>query len=270
MEYWELEQAKLRKGGAAPMFQGEIALVTGAASGIGRACAESLLARGAAVVGLDIDESIRGLFDGPGFLGIHCDVTEPLEIEAALELTVQHYGGLDMLILNAGMFPGGQRIAELGDDLWRKVMAVNLDANLSLLRDCHPLLQRAPNNGRIVVIGSKNVPAPGPGAAAYSASKAALTQLARVAALEWGSDGIRINTLHPDAVFDTAIWTDEVLQARADHYGMTVQEYKTKNVLKTEISSHDVAELAAEMCGPLFARTTAAQVPIDGGNDRVI
>jgi NAD(P)-dependent dehydrogenase (short-subunit alcohol dehydrogenase family) len=108
------------------------------------------------------------------------------------------------------------------------------------------------------------------GAAAYSASKAALNQLARVAALEWGEEGIRINSLHPDAVFDTGIWTEEVLAARAEHYGMTVQQYKTKNLLKTEVSSRDVAELAAEMCGPLFAKTTAAQVPVDGGNDRVV
>ena len=94
-------------------------------------------------------------------------------------------------------------------------MSVNLDANLMLMRECHPLLKLAPRGGRVVVIGSKNVPAPGPGAAAYSASKAALTQLARVAALEWGGDGIRINTLHPNAVFDTGIWTEEVLAARA-------------------------------------------------------
>jgi hypothetical protein len=71
-------------------------------------------------------------------------------------------------------------------------------------------------------------------------------------------------------VFDTGIWTEEVLQARAKHYGLTVEEYKTNNLLKVEITSQDVAELAAEMCGPLFAKTTAAQVPIDGGNERVV
>ena len=114
------------------------------------------------------------------------------------------------------------------------------------------------------------VPAPGPGAAAYSASKAALTQLARVAALEWGADRIRVNTLHPDAVFDTGAWTAEVLAARARHYGISVEDYKKRNVLGTEVTSRDVAELAAEMCGPLFAKTTGAQVPVDGGNDRVI
>jgi rhamnose utilization protein RhaD (predicted bifunctional aldolase and dehydrogenase)/NAD(P)-dependent dehydrogenase (short-subunit alcohol dehydrogenase family) len=270
MEYWELDQAKLRKGGKAPMFQGEVALVTGAASGIGKACVDSLLARGAAVIGLDRDPVIAGLYPRADFLGLECDVTDTAALEQALETGLRRFGGLDMLVLNAGMFPGGRRIAELHDALWRKVMAVNLDANLALLRLCHPLLARAPKHGRVVVIGSKNVPAPGPGAAAYSASKAALNQLARVAALEWGGDGIRINSLHPDAVFDTGLWTDDVLQARAAHYGMTVQQYKTKNLLKTEIGSRDVAELAAEMCGPLFAKTTAAQVPIDGGNDRVV
>jgi len=149
-------------------------------------------------------------------------------------------------------------------------MRVNLDANLRLMREAQPLLRLAPRGGRVAVIGSKNVPAPGPGAAAYSASKAALVQLARVAALEWGGDGIRVNTLHPNAVFDTGIWTEEVLAERAKHYGLTVEAYKRNNVLRVEVTSRDVAELAAELCGPLFAKTTGAQVPVDGGNDRVI
>ena len=270
VEYWELEQAKLRKGGATLELQGEVALVTGAASGIGKACVESLLARGAAVIGIDLDGSIEDMIEQPAFLGVKCDVTDSGAVQTALQSGVELFGGLDMLILNAGIFPGGAKISELDDNTWRKVMAVNLDANMALMRDCYPLLRLAPNHGRVVVVGSKNVPAPGPGAAAYSASKAALNQLARVAALEWGGEGIRINTLHPDAVFDTGVWSDEVLQSRADHYGMTVQQYKTKNLLKTEISSSDVAELAAAMCGPLFAKTTAAQIPVDGGNDRVV
>ncbi|MFO0209575.1 MAG: SDR family NAD(P)-dependent oxidoreductase, partial [Pseudanabaena sp.] len=263
-------QAKLKKGGSSPAFTGEIALVTGAASGIGKACVESLLKRGAAVVGLDINPAIDKLYDRPDFVGVTCDVSNESAIAHALDQAVIAFGGLDILILNAGIFPSGCRIENLDTATWQKVMNINLDANLVLMREAYPLLKLAPKGGRVVAIGSKNVPAPGPAAAAYSASKAALTQLMRVAALEWSKDRIRINTLHPNAVFDTGIWTEEVLAARAQHYGLTIEEYKTNNLLRVEITSHHVAELAAEMCGTLFACTTAAQVPIDGGNDRVI
>ncbi|MBA1331839.1 short-chain dehydrogenase, partial [Candidatus Endoriftia persephone str. Guaymas] len=124
VEYWELEQAKLRTGGTPPPFQGEIALVTGAASGIGKACVESLLARGAAVVGLDLNPEITGLYDRAEFLGIRCDVTDSNALKDALEQTLLAFGGLDMLILNAGIFPGGCPVAELTDEQWRKVMQV--------------------------------------------------------------------------------------------------------------------------------------------------
>ncbi len=270
VEYWDLEQAKLRAGGKPPQFSGEIALVTGAASGIGKACVETLLERGAAVVGLDVNREIEQHHQRAGFLGLWCDITQEEQLSQSLERAVRHFGGLDMLILNAGIFPAGCHIDALATEQWRKVLNVNLDANFVLMRECHSLLKRAPAGGKVVIIGSKNVPAPGPGAAAYSASKAALNQLARIAALEWGRDGIRINSLHPDAVFDTALWTDEVLQNRADHYHLSVEEYKRKNILGVEVCSRDVAHLAAEMCGPLFAKTTAAQVPVDGGNERVI
>ena len=270
VEYWDLEQAKLRKGGKPLSFSGEIALVTGAASGIGKACVESLLTRGAAVVALDLDAKITTLKNSPNYLGLQCDLTSEAQFKQAQALALEKFGGLDMLVLNAGIFPGGCRIDSLKSEEWQKVMHINLDANLMLMRECHPFLKLAPRGGRVVVIGSKNVPAPGPGAAAYSASKAALNQLARVAALEWGSDNIRINSLHPNAVFDTGLWTEEVLSARASHYGLSVEDYKKNNVLKTEVTSKDVAELAAELCGTLFAKTTGAQIPVDGGNDRVI
>ena len=270
VEYWDLEQAKLRKGGKPLPFSGEVVLVTGAASGIGKACVDALLARGAAVVALDVDASVATMKTAVNFLGLQCDLTSEAQFTQALERTVEAFGGLDMLVLNAGIFPGGCRIDSLKTEEWQRVMRINLDANLMLMRECHPFLKLAPRGGRVVVIGSKNVPAPGPGAAAYSASKAALNQLARVAALEWGSDNIRINSLHPNAVFDTGLWTEEVLAARAKHYGLTVDEYKKDNVLKTEVTSRDVAELAAELCGCLFAKTTGAQIPVDGGNDRVI
>ncbi len=270
VEYWDLEQAKLKKAGAPAAFAGEIALVTGAASGIGHAAVDAFLRRGAAVIALDIDPAVETAFSRAEVLGLRCDVTDAAEVSRALDAGVRRFGGLDMLVLNAGIFPAGERVDALADDVWRQVMGVNLDANLRLLREAYPLLRVAPRHGRVVVIGSKNVPAPGPGAAAYSASKAALTQLARVVALEWGASGIRINTLHPNAVFDTGIWTPEVLAARARQYGLSVAQYKTRNLLGVEVESRDVAELAAELCGPLFAKTTGAQLPVDGGNERVI
>ena len=270
VEYWYLEQAKLRRPGGDPEFRGEVALVTGAASGIGRACVASLLERGAAVVGLDLQPSIEATFERPAYLGLVCDVTDEAQVEAAFERTVRAFGGLDMLVLNAGIFPPAKAVVDLEFSTWRRVLGVNLDANLAFLRHAHPLLALAPKRGRVVVIGSKNVPAPGPGAAAYSASKAAMNQLARVVALEWARDGIRINSVHPDAVFDTALWTEELLVSRAKHYGMTVEAYKRKNLLRIEVTSRHVAEVAAAMCGPLFECTTGGQVPIDGGNERVI
>ena len=270
VEYWDLEQAKLAGKDKKPAFVGEVALVTGAASGIGKACAESMLARGAAVIALDINPAVERLWARPDVLGITADVTDEGAVAVALEAGIRQFGGLDMLVLNAGIFPPGVKIADLGTELWQKVMRVNLDSSFALMRMAYPLLKQAPNNGRVVIVGSKNVPAPGSGAAAYSASKAALTQLGRVAAFEWGGDGIRVNVVHPNAVFDTGLWTEEVLANRASHYNMTVEEYKTNNVLHIEVTSVHVAELVAEMCGPVFSRTTGAQVPVDGGNDRVI
>jgi len=245
-------------------------VVSGAASGIGKACAEALLRRGAAVVGLDRNPAIASLWRRPDYLGLACDLTDAGAVSAAMDAAVKHFGGTDMLILNAGIFPASQPIQAIGAEMWTGAMSVNVGANLILLQACHALLKLAPGGGRVVVIGSKNVPAPGPGAGAYSASKAALNQLARVAAMEWGKDRIRINSIHPNQVFDTGLWTEELLSSRAKAYGMSVEQYRTNNLLRTAVSSRDVAELAAEMCGPLFAKTTAAQVPVDGGNERVI
>lgn len=273
VEYWELEQAKLRRPGAPALFAGEVVLVTGAASGIGRATAEAFGRAGAAVVGLDLDQRIERddlTSLGPAFLGIRADVTDEEALDTALDRAVERFGGLDMLVLNAGVFPPSACIEELSLDAWRKVMAVNVDANLALLHRAGPLLARAPRTGRVVVNASKNVHAPGPGAAAYSASKASLTQLARVAAMEWAGRGIRVNIVHPNAVFDTGIWDPATLASRAESYGLSVDEYKTNNLLGVEVTSHDVAAVIVALCSPTFAKTTAAQIPIDGGNERIV
>lgn len=256
--------------GQETLLRGEIALVTGAASGIGEACVESLLARGAAVVGLDINPAIAEMMNRPDFLGIRCDISDEASVHSAVETTAQTFGGLDIMVLNAGVFPSSCRIDSLKMADWDYVMRINLDANLSIMRETYPLLKHSPKDGRVVVNASRNALAPGPGAAAYSVSKMGLTQLARIAALEWGNDRIRVNIIHPDAVFDTGVWAGNVLQKRAENYGMTVDQYKRRNILKTELTSHYVGELVAEMCGPLFQKITGAQIPVDGGSDRVI
>lgn len=270
LEYWELEQAKLGRADDGKPFTGEVALVTGAASGIGRACAADLLANGAAVIGLDINESVDTTFDVPEFLGIRTDVSHTDQVSAAIDTGVERFGGLDMVVAAAGLFPESAPIAQHDSSAWRMAMSVNVDGFVGLLSMVHPLLVRAPRKGRVAVIGSKNVAAPGPGASAYSASKAAANQIARVAALEWAADGIRINSVHPDAIFDTGLWTPELLAQRAARYGMTIEQYKRRNLLKAEIPSSSVARVVSTLLGPVFEHITGAHIPIDGGNDRVI
>ena len=268
VEYWELEQAKLKKGGSRPPLEGKVALVTGAASGIGQACTTMLLEQGAVVAGLDINPAVAQSA-GAGFLGIPCDVTDHAALAAAVRRAVRQFGGLDCLVTNAGLFTPSMMLEQLDEETWSRSLDLNLSSHLALLRASIPFL-RLGWDPAVVVIGSKNVLAPGPGAGAYSIAKAGLTQLARVAALELATDGIRVNVIHPHAVFDTAAWSPEVLEQRARSYGISVAEYKAKNLLGVEVTSRDVAALALAMLGPAFARTTGAQVPIDGGNDRVI
>jgi len=269
MEYWELQQAKLRKGDVFPELQGKVALITGAASGIGLACAKMLHEHGAAVMGLDINPDITKIFNQQDMLGVKCDITDDRAVKNAVEMTVRSFGGLDILIPNAGIFPPSQRIENVDEKIWERSMDINLSSQQRLLKTCIPYLKQG-IDAAVVFISSKNVPAPGPGAAAYSVAKAGQTQLARIAAMELGCDGIRVNIVHPNAVYDTALWTPEVLESRACEYECTVEEYKTNNCLKTEVTSKDVAHLVCAMVGPAFAKTTGAQVPIDGGNIRVI
>src|SRR6187431_582330 len=269
VEYWELEQAKIKKSGTRLALEGKVALVTGAASGIGKACVDALRAQGAAVVGVDLNPAVESNWKGADVLGLVADLTERAAVDAAVAACVRRFGGLDIVVANAGIFPASANIDSLQDDTWHKTLDINLTSQMYLFRAAAPYL-RLGLDPAIVVVASKNVAAPGPGAAAYSASKAATTQLARVAALELGPRGVRVNMVHPHAVMDTALWTPEILASRAKHYGMTVEQYKRNNLLKVEVKSKDVAELVAAMAGPLFAKTTGAQVPIDGGSDRII
>ena len=275
-EYWVLQQAKLKSRNDVrgvkndtQEFEGKIALVSGAASGIGLACARELFEQGAVVVGLDLNPDISNILSEPGMLGIECDVTDQKAVSEAVLVIVRKFGGLDVLVLNAGTFPAGQTIEEMDEQTWSKSLAINLTAPQQLLQSCVPFLKEGIDPA-VIFMASRNVPAPGPGASAYSVPKAGQTQMARIAALELGKFGIRVNILHPDCVYDTGLWTQEVLESSAKRYGLTVEEYKGRNVLKKDVKTKEVARMVCAMSGSVFAKTTGAQIPIDGGNERVI
>ncbi|WP_419837208.1 bifunctional aldolase/short-chain dehydrogenase [Candidatus Poriferisodalis sp.] len=308
VEYWELEQAKLARAGTPAALAGQVALVTGAASGIGQAAAAALASQGAAVVGVDLDEG-PGRAAGSTRRHVIADVTDPDDMAIALQEAVECFGGVDIVVAAAGIFgPSAPLAALAGCDVeepdaseadrsshldpertdaegtafrvrdatlelraeWQQTFDINVSGTANTIAAAHRLLRHSPTGGRVVIVGSKNVPAPGRGAAAYSASKAALTQLARVAALEWAGDGITVNVVHPDGVFDTGLWSDELIAERAAAYGLTSEQYRKRNLLGRELSSADVGALIAQMCGPAFAHTTGAQIPQDGGSDRVV
>jgi rhamnose utilization protein RhaD (predicted bifunctional aldolase and dehydrogenase)/NAD(P)-dependent dehydrogenase (short-subunit alcohol dehydrogenase family) len=270
IEYWELEQAKLKSSATSnATHRGKVAVVSGSAAGIGFACAKALAEDGAAVVGLDLNPDIISQMEGIGAHGMVVNLTDEVQVVAAVEETIRKFGGLDIVVSNAGIFTAGAYLQDMDQTNWEKSIAVNLTSHQVLLKHAIPYVKRG-LDGAIVLVGSRNVNAPGAGAASYSCAKAGLTQLCRVAALELAPFGVRCNIVHPDAVFDTKLWTPQALKRSAERYGITVEEYKTRNLLKTEIKSADVGAMVSTMSGKVFAKTTGAQVPVDGGNDRVI
>ncbi|MGJ8530721.1 MAG: SDR family oxidoreductase [Alphaproteobacteria bacterium] len=269
LEYWELEQDKLKKQKPDADLAGKIAIVSGAATGIGHACAHVLRERGAVVVGLDINPIILSSMSEADFQGIVVDLTDEVLVTAALAHVVESFGGLDIVVSNAGIFETGQTVETMENAVWDAALAVNLTSHRMLIKHAIPFLRHGIDPA-IVFIGSRNVAAPGGGASAYSVSKAGLTQLMRVLALELAGEGITVNAVHPDAVFDTNLWTPEALKRSADRYGLSIDQYKTRNLLGCEVTSRDVGLAVAAFVDGTLSRTTGAQMPVDGGNDRVI
>ena len=182
---------------------------------------------------------------------------------------ILEFGGLDHLISNAGIFSSSSLLENIDDLKWEKDIKINLTSHHKVLRESIPYLKLG-INPTIVFVGSRNVGAPGPGAGTYTVSKSGLSQMARLAAIELSKHKIRVNIVHPDSVYDTNVWTDKVLIERANNYSISVEEYKKRNLLKTSVGSKDVAELVSFLSSKKSNKTTGAQIPIDGGNERII
>jgi len=270
VEYWELEQAKLKKENYSLPFQGQIALITGAASGIGKSCAKIMLEKGSVVVGLDKNHNVVNLFhNNSNYIGYTCDVTKPKQVEQSIKSIISNFGGLDILVSNAGIFPNSVPLESISDKKWHHDIDINLTAHHNVLRACIPFIKNGIESS-VVFIGTRNVGAPGPGAGTYTIAKSGLTQMARLAALELAPYQIRVNIVHPDCVYDTAVWTKRILQDRAKQYGISMKKYKSRNLLKKPVHSRDVAEIVSFLASKQSAKTTGAQIPVDGGNDRII
>ncbi|OGL03604.1 MAG: short-chain dehydrogenase, partial [Candidatus Rokubacteria bacterium RIFCSPHIGHO2_12_FULL_73_22] len=277
VEYWPLELYKLALAPPERELARRVALVTGGASGIGRAIARRLAAEGAHVVVGDLDEpgAVRTAEDivaavGSGrALGLGMDVTREASVRAAFEAALLAYGGLDVLVSNAGIAHSAP-VADLRLEDWERAFAVNATGHFLVAREAMRVLIAQGLGGCLVFVATKNVMSPGKDFAAYSASKAAEAQLAKVLALEGAPHGIRSNIINPDAVFqDSRLWSAEIRRERAAAQGIAVEEledfYRKRNLLGVRVLPEDVAEAALFLASDRSAKTTGCTLTVDGG-----
>lgn len=269
-EFWPLEKRKAE--GARGQLAGRVAWVSGAASGIGRAIARRFAEEGAHLLLADVDgEGVEAVASGIGAAAAahRCDVTSEADVRESFRRAVLAYGGVDVVVSNAGVASPAP-VEELSREEWERSLAVNATSHFLVAKAAMPVLRAQGLGGSIVFTASKNVLAPGKGFAAYSAAKAAEAQLARVLALEAAEIGVRVNTLHPDAVFQgTRLWSDEVRRERARAHGVAVGDledfYAKRNLLRRPVRPEDVAEAALFFASDRSSRTTGAFLTIDGG-----
>ncbi len=277
IEYWPLELYKLTLAPPEKELSRRIALVTGAASGIGRAAALRLAAEGAHVVVTDLDAAgARKVADevvatsGAGrAIGVGMDVTSESSVRAALDEAVLAYGGLDIVVSNAGIAHSAP-IDQLDLADWERSFAVNATGHFLVAREGVRLLKAQGLGGAFVFVATKNVMSPGKDFGAYSAAKAAEAQLAKVLALEGGPHGIRSNLVNPDAVFrDSKLWSEDVRRERAQAQGISVDDleefYRKRNILARPILPEDVAEAVLFLASDRSAKTTGCTITVDGG-----
>jgi len=278
IEYWALEEAKLQRMLKPKPLVGKIALITGAGGGIGQATAARLAAEGACVMLLDLNgEAVEAArlslvekFGRDLVRAAVCDVTDETQVQAAFDLCAREFGGLDILVANAGIASSAP-IEETTVGLWRKNYDVLVEGYFLASRAAFPLL-KLQQGGSIIFIGSKNALAATPNASAYASAKAASLHLARCLALEGAPDGIRVNVVNPDAVIrGSRIWDGEWRQERAGAYGIDAGEeleefYKNRSMLKRRVLPEDVAEAVAFFASDASAKSTGNIINVDAGN----
>ena len=277
VEFWPPERYKLTLAPRELELSRKIALVTGAASGIGRAIAERFAAEGAHVCICDVNEEgaealaadLNGRYGAGRAIAMRTNVADEHEVAAAFERTVEAFGGLDILVSNAGIAPFSS-IDQTNLADWQRAMDVNATGHFLAVREALRLFQRQGIGGNVICVATKNVTAPGKEFGAYSASKSAQAQLARVAALEGGEHGIRVNLINPDAVFrGSTLWSPELRRARAQAHGVSEaalgEFYRQRCLLGVPIFPEDVAEAAWWLACDRTRKMSGGVITVDGG-----
>jgi len=261
-EYWSLEQAKLGKSAEKPL-QRQIAAVTGGGSGIGAATARAFAAAGAIVIVLDRDEAAAHEVAAQiGGFGLACDVTDTGSVSQAFKTICEHFGGLDLLVSNAGAAWQG-KIGEVDDETLRESFELNFFAHQSVAKAAVAIMKAQGTGGCLLFNTSKQAINPGPDFGPYGLPKAATLFLMKQYALDYGSDRIRSNAVNADRI-RTGLLDDEMIAARSQARGVSETDYMGGNLLGREVLAEDVAKAFLDLA--LAEKTTAAIVTVDGGN----
>lgn len=262
IEYWSLEQAKLGQSNEKPLA-GQVAVITGGAGTIGLATARALGGAGAEVALFDIagaEAAAKKL--GGTALGIECDVTDAVAVRHAFDRVCENFGGVDIVVSNAGAAAQG-RIGEVDDAVLRRSFELNFFSHQAVAQNAVPVMLSQGTGGCLLFNVSKQAISPGPLAGPYGLPKAATLFLMRQYALEYGAHGIRANAVNADGI-RSGLMTPEFIEKRAAAYGMTAAQYMSRNLLGREVTAEDVAQ--AFLHHAVALKTTADVTTVDGGN----